>query len=373
MAKPIKHQGKWRIRPIDANGKRLSEVFDTHADAQRRLKQVEHEREEVLAKIRPYIDHRRGFDDLADYWLENRAPYKRSQKDDESIIRAHLRPFFGGFRLNEIGTADGDRYIAAKRSAKRPLSEKTILNHIRLLNSMLRLGVDLGWLGQQPRIKVPRVSLFSLDYRYLRTHDEMQRFLSAARDYNEMAFMLYATAIYTGMRQGELAALQWDCVDLQRRQITVQRSFDGPTKSGAIRHVPILDALLPHLQAWRLRHPGTLLFTNRNGEMFQSAAYIFKNGFRGVLRKANLPERVVQGKARGYITFHDLRHTFASQWVSSGGDIFKLQKILGHQSTQMTMRYAHLAPNAFAADYNRLPGIHMEDAAVVPLREMRTM
>ena len=54
--------------------------------------------------------------------------------------------------------------------------------------------------------------------------------------------------------------------------------------------------------------------------------------------------------------FHDLRHTFASQWVLKGGDLFKLQKILGHQSVQMTMRYAHLAPDAFREDYQRLNG-----------------
>lgn len=55
-----------------------------------------------------------------------------------------------------------------------------------------------------------------------------------------------------------------------------------------------------------------------------------------------------------YITFHDLRHTFASYWVRQAGDLFRLQKILGHKSVTMTMRYAHLAPDAFASDYGRL-------------------
>ena len=47
-------------------------------------------------------------------------------------------------------------------------------------------------------------------------------------------------------------------------------------------------------------------------------------------------------------------NTLASHWVMRGGDLFKLQKILGHKSVQMTVRYAHLAPDAFAADYDRL-------------------
>ncbi len=60
------------------------------------------------------------------------------------------------------------------------------------------------------------------------------------------------------------------------------------------------------------------------------------------------------GKERRYIRSHDLRHTFASHWVMKGGDLFKLQKILGHKTVQMTMRYAHLAPHAFAEDFKRL-------------------
>jgi integrase len=52
-----------------------------------------------------------------------------------------------------------------------------------------------------------------------------------------------------------------------------------------------------------------------------------------------------------YVRFHDLRHTFASSWVARGGDLFKLQKVLGHKSVTMTQRYAHLQPSAFAADY----------------------
>ena len=61
-----------------------------------------------------------------------------------------------------------------------------------------------------------------------------------------------------------------------------------------------------------------------------------------------------RGKMRPYITFHGLRHTFASHWVLHGGDIFRLQKILGHKSIDLTMRYAHLAPEAFAEDFGRL-------------------
>jgi hypothetical protein len=56
----------------------------------------------------------------------------------------------------------------------------------------------------------------------------------------------------------------------------VQRSFDGPTKSDRARYVPVLDALLPVLREWRLRHPGRLVFTNIAGTMFAPSARIFQ-------------------------------------------------------------------------------------------------
>jgi integrase len=80
-----------------------------------------------------------------------------------------------------------------------------------------------------------------------------------------------------------------------------------------------------------------------------------------------LADHEKSGKTRRYIVFHDRRHTFASHWVMRGGDIFRLQKILGHQSVQMTMRYAHLAPDVFKDDYDRLGTCAPTMGEVVPL------
>lgn len=164
------------------------------------------------------------------------------------------------------------------------------------------------------------------------------------------------------MRAGELAGLRWADVNWGERLITVQRSFRGPTKAGDVRYVPILDALLPTLRAWRLRSPGTLVFPNRDGQMLLPSSRVFQEVLHRVL---------VRGGFRGedgrrYLRFHDLRHTFASHWMMGGGDLFKLQKILGHKSVQMTMRYAHLAPAAFCEDYGRM-GEPVEAPTVVAM------
>jgi integrase len=354
VAKPTKHGDKWRIRWVDERGKRQSAVFDDYRHAQTELSRRQVEVEEIRRGVRNAPPPEKTFGDLCDYWIENRAKRKRSQKDDESIIRKHLRPAFGGLQLRDFGVEDVDSYVNLKVDDE-GLSDKTVSNHVTLLGTMLRAAASfrVPWILHVPRFKKPRVALFGTDYQWLRTDEEVRRFLDAARAEDEHVFVFYAVAIFTGMRAGEIAALEWSDVDLERRLVAVQRSFNGPTKSDRVRYVPILDPLLPSLRAWRLKHSGRLLFTNTNGSMFAPSARIFQEVLHRVLEAGEFPTVQRNGRDRHYVRFHDLRHTFASQWVMKGGDLFKLQKILGHQSVQMTMRYAHLAPDAFKEDYRR--------------------
>lgn len=369
MARPTKHYGKWRIRWVDENGQRQSEVFDDYREAAFQLRQRELEAEERRRGLKAAPVVPKTFAEVADYWEKNRVPQKRSGHHDESILRRHLRPSFGAVTLGNpaVWIELVDKYVVERAH----LNKKTVANHLTLLVTMLNVAVDLGWMTKVPRIRKPRVRLISQDYSYLRTDDEIARLLRSAKDEeNELVHVLYAMAIYTGMREGELAGLLWADVDLERRLITVQRSFDGPTKADDVRYVPILDALLPILRDWRLRHPGRLVFTNRDGRMFLPSARIFQEALHRVLDRAQFPRIERGGKTRRYIHFHDLRHTFASHWVMKGGDLFKLQKILGHKTVQMTMRYAHLQPAAFREDYSRF-GTPAKAGGVVPL-EKRT-
>ena len=365
MARPTRHHGKWRVRWTDATGRRRSETHETETQAEAALRRHQFVASEIRAgRWRPeLVPH--DFRALAQRWMEDRASQKRSARCDESMIRAHLMGAFGDLQLIQI---TGPRVSELSRQMNR--SPKTVRNVLTLLGSMLRYAIELGWLDRLPVIRKPRVPIASQDFRYLQNQDEIRRFLVAARDEGEPVFALYATALYTGMRAGELAGLRWEDVDLERRLILVRSSYDGPTKNGESRYVPILDPLLPVLRPWRLRQEGPLVFTNRNGQMLGRSGRVFQEVLHRVLEAADFPRSERRGRLRHHITFHDLRHTFASQWMMHGGDLFKLQKILGHKSVQMTLRYAHLDPAAFASDhaiFGSGPALSAP-ADVVPLR-----
>ncbi len=348
MAKPIAHYEKWRIRWLDAQGKRRSEVYDRYRDAEKALdaRRASSEASRRSGDVTPPIS--KTFNQLFDYYLANITVEKRRQRDDQGIVRNHLRPAFGHIRLTDFNTEHLDVFKASRRH----LHKKTMHHILTLLISTLRAANDRGWIGAFPKVKKPKLSMNDKDFHFLRTDEEIRRFLDSAQDEGTNVHALFACAVFTGMRQGELAGLRWDDVDFTKRLITVQRSFDGPTKNGEVRYVPILDALLPTLRDWRLSCLGQIVFPSEAGTIQQPSGRIFQEVFWRVLDHALFSKIERDKKMRRYITFHSLRHTFASHWMMKGGDIFRLQRILGHKSIQMTQRYSHLAPDAFSSDYN---------------------
>jgi integrase len=230
-ARPIKHRGKWRIRWTDHTGKRRSEVHERYEEAETALLRHKLEVIDIRSGRRAPIRRGKTHAELFDYWLEARATLKRSSRDDRSMIERHLRPAFGRLSMGTLTAAHIDTYVAARSG----LSPKTVNNHLTLLTTMLNLAVELGWLARAPKIKKLKAPVCGPGYRYLRTRGEITRFLGATQPEDELVHVLYATALYTGMRAGEVAGLHWDDVDLDQRLITVCRSYDGPTKSGRVR------------------------------------------------------------------------------------------------------------------------------------------
>lgn len=382
--RPMKRAGRWTIRWYDEHGTHRRETFSDKTEASERLRaelvridQIKaarreakraHERAlrdaERLGLPPPVVEpvlipgpaavakpkQRHTFKELVEYWIAHRE--KRSKVDDASIIGKHLAPRFAHLAVEDITTelADGMRVEKMEE-----LSPKTVNNILTLLIALLNQAHEIGWLDRVPRIRKPKIGkMNSRDYKWLKTEDDVRRFLEAARaEEDPTVFYLYATAIFTGLRAGELAGLRWSDIDLERNQIHVKRSFDGPTKSGDDRIVPVLEDAHKLLAEWKLRSPRDPVFSSQRGSMFVESARIFQEVLHRVLKRG--------GFEPGYVVFHSLRHTFASWWVIQGGDLYKLQAILGHSDPKITMRYAHLSPTAFVEDHQRLSGFLPKD------------
>lgn len=346
MIKPIKHGTKWRIRPFDATGIRRSFIFDSYVDAKEFGIRYLAEQDQIQSGEKRIIQKDKTAGELFDYYFEHYSIQKRNPQDDASIIRAHLRPYFQSVELKDIHL-----HIEPFKLTKKHLKPKTVTNILVLLTTMLNVAGEIQWIDRVPKIRKPKVGHRESEFTYLRNGDEIRRFLLAAKETDEVAFRLFSFAIYTGCRAGECAGLCWSDIDFDKRLILIQRSYTSLTKNYEIRYIPILDPLLPILREWRLMNPGDIVFPNRYGGMIGKSARILQETLKRVLLMAGFSKVNEQNH---YITFHDLRHTFASHWMMSGGDLFKLQRILGHKSIEMTQRYSHLAPDAFASEYGRL-------------------
>ncbi|MCB9478065.1 MAG: site-specific integrase [Deltaproteobacteria bacterium] len=336
---PSKDHTGWRIRWVDMDGKRRSRNFPKYKDAVAELARIKGDMQAIKDGRKVRLTNVATFEKFVeDYYAPNKAAHKKRPEDDLSILRNHLLPMFGTLPLTQITT---ERVEALKADLRgRGLATNTIRNVLACLSAIMHYALELEMVVRLPRIKKPKPVVPS--YAYLKNDNQIRAFLESAKDHGEGPHAFYATAIFTGMRAGELFGLRWADVDLERRLITVRRSFDKPTKSGHVRHVPILDVLYPVLRSWRLQNANDLVFPNAAGNMHTPSPRLVKETFPATLKTAKLPP----------MRFHDLRHTFASQWVMRGGDLFKLQKILGHADQQMVQRYAHLAPEAFDSDRN---------------------
>jgi integrase len=397
----------YRIRWLDhtgKKGKRQSATFAREADAKAalRLRQVETAQRRAGLMALPVEAH--TFDDLAAYYLKHRAAKSRhGGRDDRGTIALHLAPVLAGVDVRKIGTEEIDAVTARMEEARytvggknhgdpdpngRPYKIDSIRRALGLLGSLLKLAVELTWIDRAPLVRRPSAPSQGAKKAWLRTDREIARFLQAARELDEKdevarangrpegrsvrthargLHALYGTAVLTGMRLGELAALRWTDVDLENGRITVGRSHDrGTTKGGRVRKVPILYDLDPILRAWKLRSSGPLVFPTTAGTQRGEEDRVWQDWLHATLERAEIPRVDADGLS---LSFHSLRHSFASHQVMGGTDLVTLMEIGGWRSLATLQIYSHMSPSAFekARGAIRIPTLPADGAPVTPL------
>lgn len=240
------------------------------------------------------------------------------------------------------------------------LSWQTVKHCFNLLRKALADAVDEGLIPANPAkgLRMEAPPRVEDPWTYL-TEAEIAAVLRTAP---QPARTAYTLAIYAGPRQGELIGLFWRDVQeaAERPVVTLRHSHGGPTKGNRIRHVPLLAPAAQALAELRDKDqpgPADLVFpAQRGGRRSRSDDFGWadrKRGKQDLDRQTGRPKGPTPGhKTRAGISrevrFHDLRHTFASHLVmGTWGQCWTLQEVatlLGHTSTKVTERYAHLSP-----------------------------
>lgn len=177
------------------------------------------------------------------------------------------------------------------------------------------------------------------------------------RAYADYLKPIVVLAIHTGMRRGEIFSLEWGDLDLEARVLTVRGAI---AKSGKARRIPLNAAAIEMLEAWG--GPGV----SRKGLVFPSPATGGRLDHISTAWKSLMKDAQIEG-----FRFHDLRHHFASCLVMDGVPLNTVRELLGHSTLDMTLRYAHLAPEAGHEAVARLALRHQRHQNVTPFPAKR--
>ncbi len=255
-------------------------------------------------------------------YLPHARLHKRSWKTDQRMLRLHILPTLGSFRLNTITRADIVSWLDELRA--KGLSSATCNRVMALLKFMFHCASIWECLpeGKNPCQKLRPLPVSPLPERYL-SSEEARRLLAALDKFpTRPSACAIKMLLLTGARRQEMLSCRWEYVDWERRLITLPLS-----KSGKPRHIPLSDAALDVLRT--LPRRSDWLFPGKTGAGPLRSLFHTWNELR---KNLDLND----------VRLHDLRHSFASFLVNQGCSLYEVQKMLGHGDPRVTMRYAHL-------------------------------
>jgi integrase len=278
--------------------------------------------------------------------------------------RRHIIPELGRIKLEKLTAQDVDSFLKSKlRDCSKPkhphagdckpLSPQSV-THIRaVLRAALGQAEKFDLIPRNAAVKsdAPRVPKY--EATFLSPTQAMTLLATAKGDRLEA---LYACALTLGLRIGEALGLQWQNIDLDKRQLRVCTSVKqipgkglvvAGTKRGKGRNVVIPESIVRQLRAHALRQQleariagdlwvdSGLVFTTHQGRPL-SPTNVERAMFKPLVRRAGLPDR---------LRFHDLRHSAATLMLAEGVPARVVMEVLGHSGIAITMnRYTHVVP-----------------------------
>jgi integrase len=286
---------------------------------------------------------------LLDRWLEQGERLGRSPatlRTYRSYINANIVPALGHIELRKLSPADLDGFYRKLDSAGRRRS--TIHQHHSIISAALNQARKWRWVSENVAELASPPTVRQEDV-VAPTLDEVRRLLVAAEERSPDVATLLWVAATTGARRGELCALRWSDVDLERRSMTIARSVvDVPggvtvkdTKTHRTRRVAIDDATLAVLLTQRRRQEVQL------SRPLAADAYVFSQALDATVpyrpdRVTGSFRRLRQELQLEHVNLHHLRHFMATRAIRGGVDLRTVAGRLGHANGSITMKvYAH--------------------------------
>ena len=313
------------------------------------------------------------FEMLLHQWLASAKHYLKQSTYShyQFVLERHLLPTLGPLASGALDQKVIDSFLRDKLENGRldgrgGLSPKTVRDLAAVVKTAIRYGVENGWIADPHlRIRLPRCR--ETERRILSGQEQQrleQYLLSVSSSYS-LGILL---CLYSGLRLGELCALQWRDLDLQNGVIHVRRTIlriktpkiqphpsdkktelhvDTPKSAASRREIPLAPFLLPLLAPLKA--------------MAEEDAY-FLTGKQNVpmepRRYQNIFQKYLSCCGIASINFHSLRHSFASRCLLSGFDLKTLSEILGHSSPSITInQYVHTSMEEKRTQMHKLKGL----------------
>lgn len=283
-----------------------------------------------------------SFGELSELWLESIVHNVReSTYSNYSMkLEKHIIPYFGAIHYEKLTVKNFNDFIADKLSSG--LSAGYVADICRVIKSITKFAhKKLGYADKAELLSLPK---YEKKERKMLTAVQQNLLTNYLTDNISPSNLGVSISAVTGMRIGELCALKWSDIDLEKRIITVSRTMqrikniDGKTATKIVitppksktsaREIPVPDVLYSHLKAMQCDDSCYVL----TGKKIFAEPRTMQYRFKSVLKKAGVPQ----------VNFHALRHMFATKCVDVGVDVKTLSEILGHSSVELTLnRYVH--------------------------------
>ncbi len=383
MASVYLKRGTWYLQVVDAAGHRrcIASTATAKTAAKRLALDLEgrFERQRLGLEPADLADGGGTVDQLMEWWIDKFLKKAGSDTGISSIRKHIIGSPLGSLRLADVTPGKVDLFLVGRESVLSPRSVNHLRGYLSRAFTMARRMERFP--RQNPVADVPKRKVAKRLPDYLRPTEVPPLFASLRPKWKA----LFAAAIYTGMRKGELFALQKSDVDFEAGLILVGRSHNRDIpKGGRVDAIPINTELLVYLRRAIAASPSDLVFPNEDGSMLPKhtalehvlrramrraglvTGYVHKCRRKGCGHREAAPDANLRrcakcsfklfpvGEVRK-IRFHHLRHTTASLLLMSGADLVAVQRIMRHTDPRLTTEvYGHLSTNYLKKEIQRL-------------------